>query len=359
MTSTFERAPDERIAWGPSLPFFLFHLLPLVAIYTGVHWSAWVVCFVLYYARVFFLTGVYHRYLAHRSYQMGRVMQFLMCVGGASALQKGPLWWAAHHRLHHKHSDQPEDVHSPKRGFWWSHMNWILCPKYEETRFDIIPDFAKYPELRLINRFHWVPPLLLGSAVLILGAFISGSLAGAFGYAVIGFALSTIFLWHSTFLVNSVAHVLGTRRFATRDTSRNNLVIALLTGGEGWHNNHHHYPASCRQGFYWYEIDPTYYMLKGLSMLRLVRNLKAPPENALNRHLIKQGAADIGMFENHWERALKSLANAQSKAGEAAADQKQAIDELVTQTREKVDELARMSVERAKSIIKQANPERS
>jgi stearoyl-CoA desaturase (delta-9 desaturase) len=298
---------------------------------------------VLYYVRVFFITAGYHRYFSHRSYQTNRLFQFILAFGGCTSIQKGPLWWAAHHRHHHKHSDMQEDIHSPKRGFWWSQVNWILCPKFNETRWDLIPDFAKYPELRFLNRHPWLPPLLLGAAVLFSGLWITGTWAGAWGIAFIGFFLSTVFLWHGTFSVNSLAHVFGRRRYATRDTSRNSLLIALVTGGEGWHNNHHHYAAAARQGFFWYEIDLSYYVLVGLSKFGIVSNLRQPPERIKHKHLIKQGATDLGMFQKHWERALTALANAQAKTGELAIAQKQALEELIAATRAKVEEIARLS----------------
>ena len=329
------------------------HLLPFAALLPGieVHWSAWVVCAVLYFSRVFFLTAGYHRYFSHRTYHMGRVMQFLMALGATTAVQKGPLWWAAHHRHHHKYSDQQLDVHSPKRGFWWSHVLWILCPKYEKTLTELIPDFAKYPELRALDRFHYIPPVLLATALLFAGFFFTGGWAGALGILLVGFFLSTVFVWHSTFTVNSLAHVFGRRRYATRDTSRNNVWIAIATGGEGWHNNHHHYPGSARQGFFWYEIDTSYYVLWLLSRVGLVRNLRGVPEYMRQKHLIKQGATDLGMFEKHWERAVKALTDAQSRAGNVAAEQKAALDELIAATRSKVDELARASAEKAAALL--------
>jgi stearoyl-CoA desaturase (delta-9 desaturase) len=318
------------------------HLLPFGAIFTGVHWSAWLVCAGLYLARVFFLTAGYHRYFAHRSYRMGRVMQFLMALGGTTAVQKGPLWWAAHHRHHHKHSDEALDVHSPKRGFWWSHVLWILCPKFENTMEDLIPDFAKYPELRLLNRFHYIPPIIVAVGVLTLGMFVTGTQSGAWGMLLIGFFLSTVLVWHSTFTVNSLAHVFGRRRYATRDTSRNNVWIALATGGEGWHNNHHHYPGSVRQGFFWYEIDWSWYVLLALSKLRLVGALRYAPAHVKAKHLIKQGATDLGMFHKHWERAVKALSDAQTRAGGVATEHKQALEDLVAATKLKVEELAKL-----------------
>ncbi len=350
MSTTFQNAPDERVDWGASLPFFVLHLIPLGALYTGVHWSGWVIAAVLFYVRVFFITGGFHRYFAHRSYQTNRVFQFILAFGGTTAIQKGVLWWAAHHRHHHKYSDMAEDIHSPKRGFWWSQVNWILCPKYNETRWELIPDFAKFPELRFINKHAWLPPTLLGGAVLLLGYWITGTWKGAWGVCLIGFFLSTVPLWHSTFFVNSLAHVFGKRRYATRDTSRNNLFIALLTGGEGWHNNHHHYMASARQGFFWWEIDTTYYALVCLSKLGIVSNLRQVPERMLNRHLIKQGATDLGMFQKHWERVVRALADAQTRTGELAADQRKALEELVAATKAKVEEIAKLSTSKEPTV---------
>ena len=343
MMNTLERAPDDRMAWVPCIPFLAMHFVPLGALFTGAHWSSWIVAFVLYYARVFFITGGYHRYLAHRSFTTSRVVQFLLALGGTTAVQKGPLWWAAHHRHHHKYSDQAEDVHSPKKGLFWSHIGWILCRKYDFTREELIPDLMKYPELRWLNRWPAVPPLVLALLVLGLGWLITRSVEGAFGYVFVGFFLSTVALWHATFLVNSFTHIWGRRRFATRDTSRNSMLIALLTGGEGWHNNHHHFQISCRQGFYWWEIDITWYILLAMSKLRLVGNLRAPNDRALTRHLIKQGATDIGMFQKHWERALAALTAAQNRTGELAAEQKAALEKLLADTRAKVEEIARIT----------------
>jgi stearoyl-CoA desaturase (delta-9 desaturase) len=355
MARTFDLAPDEKIDWLRTLPFWIFHLVPLAAIYTGVHWSAWIICVVLYYARVFFITGGYHRYFSHRTYQMGRVMQFLMALGGTSSFQRGVLWWAAHHRHHHKYSDQPEDVHSPKRGFMWSHMQWFLAKKHFDVQWELIPDFKDNPELKWLNKHEFVPGTALMIAVFFIGYAITGTWLGAAGVCIIGFFLSTILLWHGTFTVNSLAHVFGSRRFATRDTSRNNLLIALLTGGEGWHNNHHHYQASCRQGFYWYEIDMTYYILVGMSKLGLVSNLRKPPERILNKHLIKSGTTDLGMFNAQWERASRALTKMQFKT----AEQKKALEELLAMTRGKIDEIARMSTEKAEELLakQEAEPE--
>ncbi len=358
MTHAFSRAADEKVDIRVgTVVFTIMHFVPLLAFFTGVHWSAWIIMAVLYLARVFFITAGYHRYFAHRSYRMGRFMQFLMGVAGTTAVQKGPLWWAAHHRHHHKHSDDQEDIHSPKRGFWWSHTGWILCKKYDKTHHDLIPDFTKYPELRFIDKFDWIAPLLLGVAVWGLGYWITGTGVGAWGITLVGFFLSTVLTWHATFTVNSLAHVFGNRRFATRDTSRNNLWIALATGGEGWHNNHHHYPGAACQGFYWYEIDTSWYVLKALSWVGLVSGLRRPPAHVLEKHLIKKGAADLGMFQTHWERAVKALADAQAKAGDVAIEQKQALEEMLSATRAKVEEFAKASAEKAASLMPNKEPE--
>jgi stearoyl-CoA desaturase (Delta-9 desaturase) len=245
----------------------------------------WLVCFGLYVARMFFITGVYHRYFSHRSYHMGRVMQFLMAFGGATSAQKGPLWWASHHRMHHKFSDLPEDVHSPKDGLWWSHVGWIVSPHQDETEWAWIKDFAKFPELVWLNKYHLVPPTVLGVAVYLLGGF---------PMLFCGFFLSTVLLYHGTFTINSLCHVWGRRRFVTTDTSRNSLILALITLGEGWHNNHHYYQSSTNQGFYWYEIDITYYVLRVLSAVGLVSGIRNPPAHALTLNRVSDNF-DVGM----------------------------------------------------------------
>ncbi len=286
----------DRTAWLSSVPFFGAHLVPLAAFFVVVTWEDWVLCAVLYLSRMFFITAGYHRYFSHRSYRMGRVAQFVMAVGGTTAVQKGPLWWAGHHRIHHRYTDLDDDVHSPRDGFWWSHVGWILSTRYKQPDLTAIKDFAAFPELRFVERASWIGPWLLGAACFLIGGW---------GGLVIGFFLSTVLLWHGTFLVNSMAHLMGRRRFATPDTSRNSMLIALITGGEGWHNNHHYLPASARQGFTWWEIDPTWYALRALAALRMVRDLKDPPARLLDQARVRDGAFDIGMFRSYWERAAK------------------------------------------------------
>lgn len=323
------RPADERVNWRSSLPFLAFHLIPLAAIWTGVPTRAVLLAVVLYLVRMFFITAGYHRYFSHRSYKLPRWAQLVMAVGGTTAMQKGPLWWAAHHRHHHRWSDTERDVHSPARGFWWSHVGWILCDKYSGTDEGRIRDFARYPELRWLNRHDVVPPLVL--AVL---TYLYAGWAGV----VVGFGVSTILLWHGTFLVNSLAHVIGRRRFVTSDTSRNSFVIALITNGEGWHNNHHHYQASARQGFRWYEWDPTYYVLWLLSKVGVVRDLRQPTERALTTNLVRAGHFDVGLFRTRWAAATERLAAFGLAATEALTERRQELEARIEAARHDLDE---------------------
>jgi len=261
--------------------FWLVHLACLAAFFTGVTWSAVAVCAALFWLRMFGVTAGYHRYFSHRSYKTSRAFQFVLALLGTLAVQKGVLWWAGNHRVHHKYSDQEQDVHSPiQRGFWWSHVGWILAPDFEQTLFDRIPDMARYPELRWLDRHYLLPPVAM--AVLLY-------LVGGATWLVWGFFISTTLLWHSTFTINSLAHVWGSRRFETGDASRNNVWLALLTMGEGWHNNHHRYMNSARQGFFWWEIDLSYYALVVLSWFGVIWELHQPPRKLLES--VQMGAA--------------------------------------------------------------------
>jgi stearoyl-CoA desaturase (delta-9 desaturase) len=249
------------------------HLACLGVIFTGISLEAIVLCVVLYIVRMWALTAGYHRYFSHRSYKTSRVFQFFLGLVGTTAAQKGPLWWAAHHRRHHKFTDQEGDVHSPRQnGFWWSHIGWVISDSFDPTDWDGIRDFARYPELRWLNKWHLVAPTVLA---------VSCYLLGGWQFLVVGFFFSTVVLYHGTFSINSLAHMWGSRRYETMDDSRNNLWLALLTGGEGWHNNHHHYMASVKQGFFWWEIDLSYYALRVLSWAGIVWDLRRPPEHLL------------------------------------------------------------------------------
>jgi stearoyl-CoA desaturase (Delta-9 desaturase) len=323
-------APDERINWVSSIPFLAFHLVPVAILWTGVTASAVVLGLALYFGRMFFVTAGYHRYFSHRSYRLSRWAQFVMGLGGTMAMQKGPLWWAAHHRDHHRYSDTELDVHSPTKGFWWSHVGWILSDKHKATDESRVKDLAKYPELRWLERHDWVGPLGLALASL--------AIAGWSGL-VVGFGVSTILLWHGTFTVNSLAHVFGRRRYVTTDSSRNSWLIAVITNGEGWHNNHHHYQASARQSFRWYEWDPSYYALWLLSKVGVVRDLKRPTHDIMSANLVCPGEFDVGMFRARWQRASTRLAAVGTHAAESLTERRQQLEARIDSARHDLDEL--------------------
>ncbi|MBS0376346.1 MAG: acyl-CoA desaturase [Proteobacteria bacterium] len=282
-------ATDDRIDWARIVPFAGVHLACLATLRVGASATAVGAALVLYALRMFAITGFYHRYFSHRAFKTSRPSQFLFALLGASAVQRGPLWWAAHHREHHAHSDAPDDVHSPRqRGFLWSHMGWFLSRRHFAPDLARVRDLARYPELRWLDRYDVVVPVLLAVALYGLGALLE-RLAPGLGTSrwqllVWGFFVSTVLCYHATYTINSLAHVFGRRRYATGDDSRNNALLALLTFGEGWHNNHHHYPNAARQGFYWWEIDLTYYGLRVLAALGLIWDLKPVPAAVRARH---------------------------------------------------------------------------
>jgi stearoyl-CoA desaturase (delta-9 desaturase) len=255
-----------------TLPFWGLHVVALAGVfYTGWSWRGAALAVVTYFVRMIVVTAGYHRYFAHRTFKTSRAFQFLLALAAQSSAQKGALWWASHHRYHHKHSDDALDPHSAKRrGFWHAHLGWILGRDWQDTKLELVGDLAKYPELRFLNRpsVQLLPALVLAIACLALG--------GVHGL-VWGFFVSTVLLWHGTFSINSLSHMFGRRRFDTTDESRNNLLLALITTGEGWHNNHHHYQSSARQGFRWWEIDVTYYVLRFLAAVGLVWDLRPVP----------------------------------------------------------------------------------
>lgn len=275
---------EENVNLIDGTPLLFMHVMALGVFFVSFSWTAVAVCAGLYFLRVFALTGGYHRYFSHNSYKTSRVFQFVLAFLGGMSAQLGALWWAAHHRHHHQYSDQPEDIHSPiQRNLWWSHVGWILCAKYAKTELARIPDFAKFPELRWLDRYHSVPPLLLAFSLYGIGHLlaIQAPQLGVTGWQLVFwcFFLSTVLVYHATFCINSLTHVIGTRRFNTTDHSRNSLILALVTMGEGWHNNHHRYAVCTRQGLYWWEIDVTYYILKMLSWVGIVWDLRAPPKS--------------------------------------------------------------------------------
>lgn len=273
---------DRAIDWLRVVPFLGMHVMCLGVIWVGFSWFALATALVLYAVRMFAITGFYHRYFSHKAFRTSRVLQFAFALVGAASVQRGPLWWAAHHRNHHRHADTEHDPHSPRRlGFWWSHAGWFLTRRGFRTDFERIPDLARYPELRLLDRYDVLVPIALATALFFLGGWLErhhpelGTSAAQL--LIWGFFVSTVVLFHATVTINSLAHRYGTRRFDTADDSRNNAWLALITFGEGWHNNHHHYPGSARQGFAWWEFDLTYYGLRALAALGLVWDLKPVP----------------------------------------------------------------------------------
>ncbi|SEE12066.1 Delta-9 acyl-phospholipid desaturase [Rhizobiales bacterium GAS188] len=288
-------APREHddIIYPSVLPFVLVHLACFAAIFTGVTWSAVATGIALYWVRIFFIGAGYHRYFSHRSFATNRVFQFILAFMAQTTTQKSVLWWAAKHRHHHLHSDTEDDVHSPRQtSFLYAHMGWIFARRHDKADFGKIADFARYPELMWLHRFEQAPAIML--AVLIF-------LIGGWTQLVIGFFWSTVAVYHATFCINSLAHVHGKKRYVTGDDSRNNWLLALITMGEGWHNNHHAYQASARQGFRWWEYDPTYYLLKLLSFHGVIWDMKSPPK-AVVRNEQRLGAKVI-------ERAAHQLAS--------------------------------------------------
>ena len=260
--------------------FWAVHLAAVLGVlYCGWSWNGAALAIGAYFVRMFVVTAGYHRYFAHRAFKTSRVFQFLLALGAQSAAQKGVLWWASHHRWHHKYSDTEKDIHSPgRRGFWYAHIGWIVSGAWTETDFSQVPDLAKYPELRFLNHkgVQLLPTVGLALAFLWIGGV----------HALVwGFFVSTVLLWHGSFSINSLSHLFGSRRYATGDDSRNNWLLAILTTGEGWHNNHHHYQSAANQGFRWWEIDVTYYLLRLLALFGLVWDLRRPPRDVVDEEI--------------------------------------------------------------------------
>jgi len=278
------RNMPERFEFSRSVPFIILHVGCLGVIWTGWSPAAVATAVVLYFVRMFAITGIYHRYFCHRAYRTSRPVQFLFALLGLTAVQRGPLWWAAVHRHHHAHSDEEVDAHSPiSKGFVWSHIGWLTSSRNFPTDYKMVRDLQKFPELVFLNRFDLLGPLLLVALMagwgwgLELWAPELGT--GPWQMIVWGFFISTTVLFHGTCAINSFAHVFGGKRFSTGDESRNSLLLALVTLGEGWHNNHHHYQSSARQGFYWWEIDISYYIIRLMGALGIVWDIKAVPAN--------------------------------------------------------------------------------
>jgi stearoyl-CoA desaturase (Delta-9 desaturase) len=282
---------DDDIIYPSTVPFILVHLTCIGAIWTGITWQAVGIAVSLYWLRLFAVGAGYHRYFSHRAFATGRMSQFLLACLAQSTAQRSVLWWAAKHRHHHLHSDTQQDVHSPRhKGFLYSHVGWIFAAKHDTTDLIKIADFARFPELMWLHRFELAPAVVLAALCLLMGGWPG---------LVVGFFWSTVVVYHATFSINSLAHVRGKKRYVTGDDSRNNWLLAAFTMGEGWHNNHHAYQSSVRQGFRWWEFDPTYYILKAMSRFGLVWDLKTPPaavmrnEHRLGSRVIARAAAQL------------------------------------------------------------------
>jgi len=285
--SKFKSTPaldSDKLDYFICLQFLFMHVACLLLLWTGVSVVAVVICLALYVVRMFAITAGFHRLLAHRTYRTSRLFQFLMAFTGTASYQKGPLWWSAHHRRHHLVADTSQDFHSPlTRRFWRAHFGWFLSRDSQKTEWKLIANLSKYPELRFLDRFYSLPPIMLAVSAFLLGAALErwAPQLGTSSWQMLvwAFFISTVVLYHGTFTVNSLAHIFGKRRFATDDNSRNNIFVALITLGEGWHNNHHYYSSSERQGFCWWEIDISHYTLRALSWLGIVWDLRTPPAN--------------------------------------------------------------------------------
>ena len=282
---------DDGIDWLRVLPFIGMHLACFGVIWVGWSPVAVVAAIVLYAVRMFAITAFYHRYFSHRAFRTSRWLQLVFGVLGSMAVQRGPLWWAAHHRHHHRHADGEADLHSPaRRGLFVSHMGWFLTRRAFRAPLERVRDFSRYRELDLIDRYDILCPVALAVGLFVLGGVLEAVWPGLgtspWQLLVWGFFISTVVLFHATVSINSLAHRYGRRRYATRDDSRNNWWLALITFGEGWHNNHHHFPGSARQGFAWWEIDLTWYGLRLMAWLGLVWDLKPVPPAMLHARRI-------------------------------------------------------------------------
>lgn len=327
-----QEVPHDDIIYPATVPFLLVHVACLAAIWTGVTTSALALGLALYLVRMFAVTAGYHRYFAHRSYRTSRGGQFLLALLAQTSAQRGVLWWAAKHRHHHRYSDTTLDVHSPRQhGFWYAHLGWIFTPQHADVDLSAIPDLTRYPELVWLDRHKYLPAAVL--AVLVW-------LAAGWPGLVVGFFWSTVALYHGTFMINSLAHVHGRQRYVTGDDSRNNWWLSLITLGEGWHNNHHAYQRSTRAGFRWWEIDPTFYVLKALSWVRIVWDLGTPPpdlvrnERPLGRAVVEKVARQLAA-----SFAVESLA-AQVRASWVQSSRWVELTERLRAARGQLEDLA-------------------
>jgi stearoyl-CoA desaturase (delta-9 desaturase) len=334
----------HRIRTAAAAGFALVHVAALGVFLVGFSWKGFLLCLGSYYLRMFAVTAGLHRYFSHRTFKLGRIRQFLLAFLAQTSAQKGVLWWASWHRHHHRVADQPEDVHSPVQyGLFRSHIGWILAEENDATDLSRVPDLARYPELRWLDRNQFLATMLY--AVALFEAF---SWTGLFW----GYFLSTVLLWHGTFTINSLMHIWGRRVFPTADRSRNSFILALLTMGEGWHNNHHFFPGSAAQGFRWWQVDATYYLLWLGERLRFVAGLRRVPSHlksaagTLAAARARVGDAVSAAFTNASDRLGERLTTLNTRWEEArlrvclsASEALQDLEAMRIRTLEKLEEL--------------------
>ena len=320
----------DDIIYPSAIPFVLVHLACFGAIWSGVTWQAVAICVTLYWLRIFAIGAGYHRYFSHRAYSTNRVFQFVLALVAQSTAQKSVLWWASKHRHHHLHSDTEQDVHSPRhKGFIYSHAGWIFARKHDKPDLAKVTDLMRYPELMWLHKFELLP-----AVVLALLCFLAAGWSGL----VVGFFWSTVLVYHATFCINSLAHVSGSTRYVTGDDSRNNWLLAVFTMGEGWHNNHHAFQSSVRQGFRWWEIDPTYYLLRALSWTGLVWDLRTPPEQVL-RNDQRLGVAVINRAAEQLAAHFNSERIAAAITSALHGPELSALRETLTRTQNRATEV--------------------
>ncbi len=284
-----KQGDSEEIDWLRIIPFILLHISCLLVFFVGISTVAIVVALAFYWLRIFAIGAFYHRYFSHRSYKTNRFWQFIFALIGVSAVQRGPIWWAAHHRHHHQVTDTKADPHSPfAHSFMRSHISWFLSFKYFKYDKTKVKDLLQFPELCWLDRYDMLVPVAILVLMYLSGQFLHHYYpqlhTNGLQLVVWGFCLSTIAILHSTFAINSFGHIIGKQRYRTNDQSRNNWILALITFGEGWHNNHHHYPATAQQGFFWWELDLTYYGLLLLEKLKIIHDLHKLPKYIRDRN---------------------------------------------------------------------------
>ena len=275
-TREIDFASREGISWGTTAAFSVFHVLAVVALFYTT-WQAVVVAAVLHWICIGWGIGLgYHRLHTHRSYKTPKIVEYFFAFCATTTLQGGPIFWTAMHRIHHQYSDRVGDPHTPRDGKWWSHMLWTIFGEElhgdSETLGKYAPDLMKDRFYRVLTRWHWMPLVALGLALLAIGG-LPWLLWGVFFRVVFGL--------HCTWLVNSATHLWGNRRFNTRDDSKNSFWVALLTFGEGWHNNHHAHPTSARHGMAWHEVDLCWMQIRLMSWLGLAWDVQLPTESQI------------------------------------------------------------------------------